>query len=387
MGIFDKIKNAFSGATRKLGNTAGYLGRAANRTGARLSGYKSLTNKYNAALKRAGANKARVESGLMGRSEGESLNEYRKRLATARMKGWSNWRQGIKSRVTGTAKAISNRFRAGLGKAKKVGQNVLAWKLGRGNEEREANWANYYGKKANSAQGSLAWALKADREALDREEARKRMIGYLAESIMGVGASAAGAIAVLRAYMKMPSLGEGISLDALKALIAEIEAGGKNLTEDMKVLLGKLGLALDEEAGKVSDAVLAALKQLKMSEERKKALAKAFADLRAAMAAGGAKGSAALAAVGAALASIPGMAKGAAASFGAAFVAMKNMDLGLRKRICGDVGACAGKNNGPNETNKSARNRVIASQKAAQPAANQLKAWASTLKSTRRSRR
>jgi hypothetical protein len=334
-----KLKNAFSGTRKAVGNTAGYVGRAANRTGARLSGYKSLENKYKSAMNRAGANKARVEGTLKGRKEGESLNEYRSRLAANRKEGFKKFRAGIKDRISNTAKAIRNKFRAGLGKAKRFGQNVLAGKLGRSNEEREANWAAHYGKKANTAEGSLERARLADAEASVREATRNQIIGYLAESIMGARASAAGTLAVLRAYMKMPHLGEGASLAALEALIKEIESAGGKLSKEMKERLEKLGLALDEEVGKVSDAVMSALKGLAMSESAKQALAKGFRDLREAMV----KDRGVVAAVKAALSSVPGLAASAAASLGAAFVAMKSLDMDLRKAICGSVGACGAK--------------------------------------------
>ena len=175
------IMNYLRGVGTRTSNAGKYAARGLERTGARLQRYKGLENKYTSLIagNTARANALRAKT-IGKRQNGESLNAFRARLAAARKKGWANWRTGLMNSAKSKAKYLRNRIASGLTRTKRLGQNVLAGKLGRSNEERNANWENYYGKRIGKRTESLEWAQKADEEAASRQAGIDAVLGCIA---------------------------------------------------------------------------------------------------------------------------------------------------------------------------------------------------------------
>ena len=256
------IMNYLRGVGTRASNAGKYAARGLERTGARLQRYKGLENKYTSLISNNTARAERLRGKTLNkRQNGESLNAFRKRLANARKKGWANWRKGLMNSAKAKAKFLRNTVASGLTRTKRFGQNVFAGKLGRSNEERNANWENYYGKRAEKRTASLEWARKADEEAASRQEGINAVLGCIAGFFIGLPGKASelfdGIAKWIAAHAPHIPNWKEIS-DAFEELGKAVAGVPSQVEQLMKAIYGYL----ETKGGEAKASLLAALKKI-----------------------------------------------------------------------------------------------------------------------------
>lgn len=322
MGFLNYIR----GITKKAKNQINYRQRQGMRLGARAQGYASATNKYES-LSKSAEETAKKLANSITLPPGMNINKARAELAGKRKAGWAAWRSSIKNKIKDTLTGSLRKTRNAL-------SNVFAGKLGRSAEERNLNRAAYARNQASKAKGRISMAEQADIEAEHRNELRDEILGQLTWPSVSTRAkgAAAAAIATIKAFMEMPFVGKSVSLEALKELIKQIQEEGEELSEETLKALRELGITLNKTKQATQAEILKALESLKLSATLKEGLAKAFADLSAAIASGAAE---VVDQVNKALSSLSALPPAAARKLGAAWAAMENMSQEMKDKLCG----------------------------------------------------
>jgi hypothetical protein len=376
--------NYLRGIGTRASNAGKYAARGLERTGARLQRYKGLENKYTSLISNNTARAERLRAKTISkRQNGESLNAFRKRLANARKKGWANWRTGLKESAKAKAKAVRNAIASGLTRAKRFGQNVFAGKLGRSNEERNANWENYYGKRIGKRTESLEWARKADEEAASRQAGIDAVLGCIAAFFIGLPG---------KLYDLFDGIGKWIAEHAphipnWKEISDAFEALGKAIAaapgEAMK-LMNSMYKYLETKGSEGKAALLEALKKILPANAGELIVDGLMFVITLPIKIAGAAAKL--------VAYIGGKTMSA---LGAAYTAVAALPAAAQKALCagpckGEVIAAEARMRSMSAANAGLRAQTKANQNAAQPAANKLKAWAAGLKpgaAVRRNRR
>ncbi len=187
------LLNMFTGARKRASNAARYTSGQVARIGARAQGYNSLAGRTRILRDKAAANKNRLQKSLTNMRPGESLNDYRARLAKDRLNTQAASRKELVNRIMGYEGEGKNRttrigrwaqrvLKYGKNVAQKIKygvQNAIAGKMGRKDEERRANWAAYYDKQREGYEKYMPEAMEADANAEKINNARLAFMGLV----------------------------------------------------------------------------------------------------------------------------------------------------------------------------------------------------------------